>query len=150
VQQPLQLTGAKPSPVQAKKGWNTMTSELQSANGAARAPAAAPPPPAVVARSAVPDQPSAPKVSAPKPVEIRYDAAEAQRNLKEAVRSLNDQLANKKTGLGFSIDKSLERPVVIVTNAQTGEVVRKIPTDVVIQMAHSIDDMKGLLLNAKV
>jgi flagellar protein FlaG len=127
-----------------------MTSEIQSANGAVRAPAIAPPPPAVVARNAVPDQPSAPKVTAPKPVEIRYDAAEAQRNLQEAVRSLNDQLANKKTGLGFSIDKSLDRPVVIVTNAQTGEVVRKIPTDVVIQMAHSIDDMKGLLLNAKV
>ncbi len=127
-----------------------MTSEIQSASAASRAPAVTPAPAAVVGRSTVADQPSAPKVSAPKPVEIQYDAAEAKRNLQEAVRSLNDQLASKKTGLGFSIDKSLDRPVVIVTNAQTGEVVRKIPTDVVIQMAHSIDDMKGLLLNAKV
>jgi flagellar protein FlaG len=126
-----------------------MTSEIQSAGSAARAPAAVLAQP-VVARSAVAEQPSAPKVSAPKPNEIRYDAAQAQRNLQEAVRSLNAQMESKKTGLGFAIDQSQNRPVVTVTNAETGEVVRKIPTDVVLQMAHSIDDMKGLLLNAKV
>ena len=128
-----------------------MVSDIQSASAALRAPAAAPPGAAVaVARSAVAEQPSAPKVVAPKPIEINYDPAKAQRNLQEAVRSLNDQMESKKTGLGFSIDKSMNTPVVIVTNAQTGEVVRKIPTDQVLQMAHSIDDMKGLLLNAKV
>lgn len=128
-----------------------MVSDIQSASAALRAPTAAPPGAAVaVARSAVAEQPSAPKVVAPKPIEINYDPAKAQRNLQEAVRSLNDQMESKKTGLGFSIDKSMNTPVVIVTNAQTGEVVRKIPTDQVLQMAHSIDDMKGLLLNAKV
>jgi len=127
-----------------------MTSDIQAASSATRAPAAAALAQPVVARSAVADQHSAPKVSAPKPNEIRYDAAQAQRNLQEAVRSLNAQMESKKTGLGFAIDQSQNRPVVTVTNAETGEVVRKIPTDVVLQMAHSIDDMKGLLLNAKV
>lgn len=126
-----------------------MTSDIQAASSAARAPTVALAQP-VAARSAVAEQPSTPKVSAPKPNEIRYDAAQAQRNLQEAVRSLNEQMESKKTGLGFSVDQSQNRPVVIVTNAETGEVVRKIPTDVVLQMAHSIDDMKGLLLNAKV
>ena len=126
-----------------------MTSEIQGANSGPRAAAIAVAPPAI-ARSAVADQPSAPKVSVPKPAEIRYDAAAAQRNLQEAIRSLNDQMESKKTGLGFSVDQSQNRPVVTVTNAETGEVVRKIPTDVVLRMAHSIDDMKGLLLNAKV
>jgi uncharacterized FlaG/YvyC family protein len=37
-----------------------------------------------------------------------------------------------------------------VQNTATGEVVRKIPTEVVIRMAHSIDEMKGLLLNKSV
>ena len=126
-----------------------MTSEIQAASSAVRTPAIAVAQP-VAARSAVADQPSTPKVSAPKANDIRYDAAQAQRNLQEAVRSLNEQMESKKTGLGFSIDQSQNRPVVTVTNAETGEVVRKIPTDVVLQMAHSIDDMKGLLLNAKV
>jgi flagellar protein FlaG len=59
-------------------------------------------------------------------------------------------MASTKTGLGFSIDESQNRPVVTVRNAETGEVVRQIPTDVVLRMGHSIDAMKGLLLNAKV
>lgn len=128
-----------------------MVSEIQNTSGAMRASAvmqAATP--VVTAPSAVPDQPSAPKVVAPKPIDIRYDPAQAARNLQEAVHSLNQQLESQKTGLGFSIDKSLNTPVVIVTNVETGEVVRKIPTEQVLQMAHSIDDMKGLLLNAKV
>jgi uncharacterized FlaG/YvyC family protein len=48
------------------------------------------------------------------------------------------------------VDKSLNTPVVTVRNTHTGEVVRQIPTEVVVQLAHSIDDMKGLLLNATV
>ncbi len=90
------------------------------------------------------------KIIEPKPVQLQFDEAKAKKNLDEAIKSLNEQLAANKTGLGFSIDKSLNRPVVIVHNTTTGEVVRKIPTEVVIRMAHSIDDMKGLLLNKSV
>jgi uncharacterized FlaG/YvyC family protein len=44
----------------------------------------------------------------------------------------------------------LNTPVVTVRNTATGEVVRQIPTETVVRLAHSIDDMKGILLNAKV
>jgi len=44
----------------------------------------------------------------------------------------------------------MNRPVVTVTNQQTGEVIRQIPNDVVIRMARSIDETGGNLLNAKV
>ncbi len=48
------------------------------------------------------------------------------------------------------IERPLNRPVVTVTNQQTGEVIRQIPNDVVIRMAHSIDETRDNLLNAKV
>jgi flagellar protein FlaG len=81
---------------------------------------------------------------------LQVDEAKSRQNLQEAVKALNEQMTASKTGLGFSVDKSLDRPVVTVRNTETGEVVRQIPTDVVVRLAHSIDDMKGLLLNAKV
>jgi len=90
------------------------------------------------------------KIMEIKPVQLQFDEVKAKKNLDDAIKSLNDQMASNKTGLGFSIDKSLQRPVVIVQNTTTGEVVRKIPTEVVIRMAHSIDEMKGLLLNKSV
>jgi uncharacterized FlaG/YvyC family protein len=39
---------------------------------------------------------------------------------------------------------------VTVTNKETGEVIRQIPNEVVIRLARSIEDTKGLLLNAQV
>ena len=93
---------------------------------------------------------AAPKVSAPKPVALQFDEGKARQNLQAAVSALNDQMAATKTGLGFSVDKALDRPVVIVRNAETGEVVRQIPTEVVVRLAHSSDAMKGLLLNATI
>jgi len=126
-----------------------MVSEIQSTSSAGRVAAPVAPMQSEGARAAV-AQPTALKVSAPKPVELNFDEAKARKNLQEAVSALNDQMAATKTGLGFSVDESQNRPVVTVRNAETGEVVRQIPTDVVLRMGHSIDAMKGLLLNAKV
>lgn len=126
-----------------------MVSEIQSTSSAGRVAAPVAPMKSEGARAAV-AQPTAPKVSAPKPVELNFDEAKARKNLQEAVSALNEQMASTKTGLGFSVDESQNRPVVTVRNAETGEVVRQIPTDVVLRMGHSIDAMKGLLLNAKV
>lgn len=128
-----------------------MVSELQGiGSSAGRSP-----PPVVNAGStgaqaaAVPAV-ATPKVSTPKPVDLQFDEAKSRQNLQEAVKALNEQMAASKTGLGFSVDKSLNAPVVTVRNTATGEVVRQIPTETVVRLAHSIDDMKGLLLNARV
>jgi len=71
--------------------------------------------------------------------------------LQEAVSMLNQQVASHKNGLGFSINDSIDVPVVTVKNTVTGEVVRQIPNEVVIRVAQNIDTVqKGLLHNSKV
>ena len=128
-----------------------MVSELQGVGSSAGRS----PPPVVHtgssgAQAAAAPAVATPKVSVPKPVDLHFDEAKARQNLQEAVKALNEQMTASNTGLGFSVDKSLDRPVVTVRNTETGEVVRQIPTEVVVRLAHSIDDMKGLLLNATV
>lgn len=93
--------------------------------------------------------PETPKVLAPKPVAIKFDASEVRQNLQEAVSMLNQQMTSTKRGLGFQIDEALGGPVVTVRSAETGEVVRQIPNEVVVRIAHSIEKTKGLLLNTK-
>ena len=93
--------------------------------------------------------PETPKVMAPKPVAIKFDASEIRRNLQDAVNMLNQQMASTNRGLGFRIDEAVGGPVVTVRSADTGEVVRQIPNEVVVRVAHNIEKMKGLLLNAK-
>jgi flagellar protein FlaG len=94
--------------------------------------------------------PETPKVLAPKPVAIKFDASEVRQNLQEAVSLLNQQMASSKRGLGFQIDEAVGGPVVTVRSADTGEVVRQIPNEAVVRIAHNIEKVKGLLLNARV
>jgi flagellar protein FlaG len=94
--------------------------------------------------------PETPKVLAPKPVAIKFDASEVRRNLQDAVSMLNQQMASSKRGLGFQIDEAVGGPVVTVRSADTGEVVRQIPNEAVVRIAHNIEKVKGLLLNARV
>ena len=100
-------------------------------------------------KAPAPAVPQKPKVSAPKPNEIKFDPAEANKTLEQAVAMLNDQLASKKQGLGFSYDKSVKSPVIKVSNLHTGEVVRQIPSEDVLRIAHKLDDLRGILYNQK-
>jgi flagellar protein FlaG len=92
--------------------------------------------------------PAQPKVIAPKPIDIKFDAAEVRQTLQEAVSILNKQLNEHNRGIGFSVDNALETPVVTVRSTVTGEVVRQIPNEAAVRMAHNIDSVKGLLINA--
>ena len=63
---------------------------------------------------------------------------------------LNQVMRDGGRNIGFSIDHSLNGPVITVRKDDTGEVIRQIPNAAAINVAHSIDALKGLLLNAKI
>jgi flagellar protein FlaG len=73
-----------------------------------------------------------------------------QRNLQEAIDRLNDQMQKNGRDLRFSMDKELDRPIITVKSSQTGEVVRQIPNEVVIKIAHNIENVKGMLHNKSI
>jgi flagellar protein FlaG len=104
--------------------------------------------PAVVKAEAAP----APKLERvqlhqPQRVDLGFRAEEMRKNLQEAVSRLNEQMQSKGRDLNFSLDERIDRTIITVKNLQTGEVVRQIPTEEVVRMAHSIEDMKGVLFN---
>lgn len=91
----------------------------------------------------------APKVQAPKPVAIQFDPNAARESIQEAVSILNQQVKQTNRGLGFRMDETLNAPVVTVVSESTGEVVRQIPNEVVVRIAHNIEKMKGFFFNSK-
>jgi flagellar protein FlaG len=62
---------------------------------------------------------------------------------------LNQQISANNRGLGFHVDEAVGGPVVTVRSTSTGEVVRQIPNETVVNVAHNIDRMKGILFNKK-
>jgi flagellar protein FlaG len=92
---------------------------------------------------ALPTSASSPQLKERK--EPIVDFEKLRKQLDEAIAALNDQMASNGRGLKFEIDDSINRHIIIVSNTQTGEVVRQIPTEVVVRVAHSIEKIKGLL-----
>lgn len=90
-----------------------------------------------------------PKVAlkAPEKVDLGYNAEEMRKNIQEAIENLNEQLKANGRGLSFHMDEKINRPIITVRNIHTGEVVRQIPNEEVVRMAHSIEESKGLLFN---
>ena len=90
----------------------------------------------------------APDVKVPPEAEIRYDPAEMRRNLEEAIQRLNEQMKQNARNLNFSIDELANRTVITVKSTETGEVIRQIPNETVLKVAHNIEQLKGMLHNA--
>ena len=108
--------------------------------------------PAIVANPQPLPAVSAPKVAvAPQPVAVqapaplRIDPVMMGRELEEVVSMLNRQMEQTKRGLGFSIDRVANVNVVTVRDTNTGSIVRQIPTQNVLNIAHSIESLKGIL-----
>lgn len=103
--------------------------------------------PTPVAAAPAPKGPKVIEIARP---QIKVDTEGDQKRLQQAVERMNAKMVDGGRGLAFRVDPDLGRPVVTVTNKETGEVIRQIPNEVVIRMARSIEDNKGLLLNAQV
>jgi flagellar protein FlaG len=110
-------------------------------------------PPAVLPPTAAPEAVAAPKVAQPQAVQaledkanVRFDKRMAL-NVSEAVERLNEQMRRSARGLNFSIDKVADRTVITVKDTHSGEVVRQIPDEALLRVAHNIEEIKGLLYN---
>ena len=90
------------------------------------------------------------QIKSPEKAKLNIDTKAMQRNLQEAIDRLNDQMQKNGRDLRFSMDKELDRPIITVKSSQTGEVVRQIPNEVVIKIAHNIENVKGMLHNESI
>ena len=103
---------------------------------AAATPAAAPQPA---------DTPQIPKVQV-----TAVDPQELARNLKAAIEQINTAMRDGGRGLNFVIDDTLNQPIIKVTRVETGEVIRQIPNEVVVRVAHNLEKLQGLLFSTTV
>ena len=91
-----------------------------------------------------------PKMMTPKKVELTFNPEEKEKNLKAALEELTQQMTSNKQYLGFRMDDAIHGPVITVHNTQTGEVLRQIPSETDLKIAHSIDSLKGMLFSKKI
>lgn len=103
-----------------------------------------------VAASSVAAVPSvaqaAPQV--PQKPHIQVNTEEMARNLRNAIDQINTVLRDGGRGLNFVMDESVSGPIIQVRREETGEVIRQIPNEVVVRVAHNIEKLKGFLFSS--
>lgn len=69
--------------------------------------------------------------------------------LELAVTSIEGFVQNIRRNLDFALDDSSGRLVVKVTDGATGEVIRQLPSEEVLRLAESLDEVRSLLFKAE-
>ena len=87
-------------------------------------------------------------VPSPRP-QLPTDAEKMVQQYEQVVDQLNRQMQADDRNLRFGVDRRINTFVITVTDKTSGDVVRQIPPEAVIRVAHSIEDLKGVLYNAK-
>lgn len=75
---------------------------------------------------------------------------QGEEQLKDATDKTNEFLKALDVELLFSIDKDTGKTVVKVTDKQTGDVIRQIPSDEMLAIAKVLDTLQGLVIRKKV
>jgi flagellar protein FlaG len=88
--------------------------------------------------------------TAPVKSAVPVDMERMKQNLEVTLGRLNEQMRDGGRNVTFAMDEALGRPIVVVRKEDTGEVIRQIPNEVVVKVAHNIEALKGLLMNKKI
>ena len=69
--------------------------------------------------------------------------------INEAVKRIGDSLAGVQSDLQFEVDTEAGDVIVKIINRQTQEVIKQIPSQTAIDLAKSMSNLSGRLVNAK-
>ncbi|MNH14918.1 flagellar protein FlaG [compost metagenome] len=70
--------------------------------------------------------------------------------VKNAVSEIEKFLSTTRRNLEFSTDEESGKIVVKVIASETGELIRQLPSEEALRIAHSLSDVNSLLFDAKV
>ena len=78
---------------------------------------------------------------------------EQRAELEAALEKLNQHMRENARDIEFNVDEVTDRTVITVRQSETGEIIRQIPSDGLLEFAHQVEmqlkDPKGLLFNTK-
>ncbi|MDO9103930.1 MAG: flagellar protein FlaG [Methylovulum sp.] len=73
----------------------------------------------------------------------------AKEQVDNALKNINDFFQMSKRTMQFSINEDTGKMIVEIKDEKTGEVIRQIPSEEVLQLEKKLDEVQGLLFSKK-
>lgn len=102
-------------------------------------------PPVPVAQGSGGSAPAVAVVAQAQPQQAPDTATQSVR-LADAIKEIEIAVQAKANNLQFSVDDTTGRTIVTVVDSTTGNTIRQLPSEEVLAIARSIEQMKGFLL----
>jgi flagellar protein FlaG len=118
---------------------------IQSLNGANGNP----PQPAQVRSNPTPVPDAVAKLLKAPVQSVQPNPKPVPEQLQKALEALKQAVPSKSSALTFSLDDSSGEAIARVVDGETGELIRQIPSKELLEIAHAIDKMQGMLLKQK-
>ena len=88
-----------------------------------------------------------------KSYESREEGAKNLENIRDKLKEIsaliNEDINNKSMKLKFSLDKITNRMLVTVSDMESGKIIKQIPSETILKVAHSLEALKGILYDDK-
>lgn len=78
-----------------------------------------------------------------KPLKVDSEA------IQDAINRINEESARIDAKLSLSVDKELNRVLIRFTDPSSGEIIKQIPPEAVLEMMRRLDDLKGAMFDAQ-
>lgn len=75
--------------------------------------------------------------------------AEERQKVKQAVEQVNKAVPSFSRNLQFSVDEDTNKNIVRVVDTSTGELIRQIPSQEIIEIAKALDKLQGMIIREK-
>jgi uncharacterized FlaG/YvyC family protein len=72
---------------------------------------------------------------------------EIRDRVQSVIDALNEQMIERNRSLNFSVDKTTGQAIVTIRNLQSGEVIRQMPPEVLVNLAQNFESLKGLVFD---
>lgn len=103
---------------------------------------------AATAPSAVAPAPQAPRSPAP-PAATAAGQHDAAADIAAVVGRANEAMMAARNGIEFTYDRAAGKSIVRVIDRESGQLIRQIPSEDMLELARALDRMQGVLVDGR-
>jgi len=82
-------------------------------------------------------------------IKNKQDSKETQKQLNNTIKKLNDQMDSLNINIKFGFNDKIDTMFVDVTEKNTGELIRKIPSEETMKLAEKMKEIIGMIFDKK-
>jgi uncharacterized FlaG/YvyC family protein len=71
-------------------------------------------------------------------------------DLEKLISTANKIASSNKNEISFELDRQGEPPIIIITNKETGKVIRQIPSEEMVRLSDNMEEFVGMMYNGRV